>query len=414
MILLLAGLLSGVDMQVSASGIPCNLAAGPETILRSFVAPVGAITECDTRGMSETFCFQNTAMGGYGGIVLSEPWVIRKITADTVPNIALVSTIRVETEDEGGNFKSYITAPDEASGHSWSLVTTDIRIEGDLTGNSFRLYPISSAAEIPVGAHLEFFGCRLASTELVSLTFRGASMNSIVGRYLSVQNFLSDVQHHLCKILFSTETCDQVVLASVEESADAESGRSQVEVRLRLLPVLCDGAYCASPATLKDQLSQDLQNSESTAFKVMQALEVAVADVQPFICAGKVCGASEMCVEGRCVSMTDLETTSPADILGKPGTNSFKAKTVPLQKLNLDDFLINAAPLAVIQGVPAEKDPLSFQQQRGGGAGAAAEAQNSDFSVLLAPKDQNVGNFKALVGLVACVVIAGLIWFFFF
>ncbi len=176
-----------------------------------------------------------------------------------------------------------------------------------------------------------------------------------------------------------------------------------MDAQIRLLPVVCTGEkQCASARTLKEELTTALKDSKSTAYRVLKALEVAIADNRPFLCADKKCGTGELCIEGRCVNMDDLESSTAATEVA--GANGQAVKATPIQRLRYDNIVTSSAPLALIAGVPADKDPLSFQQ---------AVKQNSEADKVLGPKDASTSTTtKYLAFAVGGIAIAGLVWFF--
>ena len=387
----------------------CANEVGEETVSRTFEAP-GFGTACDTQGRPLTFCFTNSSSSSngaaYAGVVLNEPWIVREVRVAQVPHFALPGNFRIEIGGEfSGDFQQFASIGDKTSGHSWTLVSPDVAVPGDLVGNLFRIFPIVGDPTVPVAMTVQLIGCRADSSEIVSLPFEGVSVRSIESRFQTVDNFLAEIKKHLCRLMFGGDSCDRVVVADLAVSESALSGKTVITLQVRILSTFCPAnVYCASATAAKKSLLKDLADPASSAAKVLKELQLVVADVQPFLCANKECAAAETCIEGRCVNLEDLDTWTVA-ATGTRGGDAFAQKTAPLTRLRMDETLQKMHALPVIDGVPGDRDILSFQQ-----------TQSSEWKTVVAPRaaSGSGSGVKIVAAVAGAVALGGLTWFFFF
>ena len=303
----------------------------------------------------------------YAEVTLSEDFVVRGVdfTASSVANKFTVNSRNSQSEDP----EWFVSISDSDSGAPWTKISvgSTSQFDSDFSGQYVRLVPALSAGETASGTSFqaELFGCSSSHTALVSFKF-SSSKSAIITRFGKMSSFITELAQYVCQITKFTKrpaTCPRVLYADIADGVNpnpASDGIAPaqlpfVEVYFRILPPASDCSDCRDATSVQIQLSKELSDTSSNAYKMLQAIDQWIEDEDPYTCFNKQCPSGTLCVNGACVTPMDLMTQQQA-LSSRLGETQFAS---PAQL----DLTLQLSPLEVIQGVDASAGKLSFSSK---------------------------------------------------
>lgn len=300
-------------------------------------------------------------------VQLDSTYVIRGVDFSALssqsPPVSLAINARSTYDGSAGWF---VSQSDSNSGAAWTnlVVGPNQQLDTDLAGQYVRVMPnlpaSASNSANGFGFGFELYGCSVAGTSLISFQFK-SSRAAIIQKFNRIDAFLTQLTSYVCYITkFTTApgSCSRILFAELSEGTTPNTlsngiGPSTIptiEVTFRVLPPGPSCVDCRTASTVQAQLSADLALRSTKSSQILRALDAWIEDSDPFSCYNKVCAAGTLCVNGACVTASEMEAITAANA---------QIDTQLLSAAQIDQTL-QLSPLSVISGADQSSGILTF------------------------------------------------------
>jgi hypothetical protein len=173
-------------------------------------------------------------------------------------------------------------------GRVWSLVNAspEAMLDRDLATSELQFFAIKPENG---NATLNVFGCPKRYTAETSFAFNSTS-RALEKRFGSIGNFATDFIRRLSQA--AAIPVESLLFSGLTETGDQWEGK--ISVDLRILP--------SAELTAGQIRARLLPGAAEAIDKFIYTTQFWIEDLEPFVCAGKVCEAGHMCLAGLCVA----------------------------------------------------------------------------------------------------------------
>jgi hypothetical protein len=344
-------------------------------------APMQAFLETDKRHRSLSsdleICLQasnstDVSVSPFAQFVLGGSYVVRGVAFSDSPVTGLATpvgyTVNIASTLGSADSVWYVNQTDSDSSKTWSRLPAGVptMFDTDLVGSVLKVFPVvATASATQNGFGVTMYGCQVERTAIVSFKFQ-SSESAIKQRFNSISGFVSQLTSYVCVVTRLSSVpgpCSRILFADIVESSSSNPNVTAVtpfqpttlpslELFFRILPPnLKTCTDCRSAETVQSDLGAELSDLKSPGSRIMKAIDVWIQDSDPYTCYAKQCAAGTLCVNGVCVT--------PSDLAAQQATAVSLESDISFADTSFDSIL-NMSPLDVIDGVDQTQGLIRF------------------------------------------------------